>query len=124
MKKRFFAFCLMTLMLLILNGCSDNRITGTYVESFTCGYLSYDQRPMPYALYLISNEEELEYAEKYIGMTIPENGKESFSGHKEISESFQKIKIHAVNKTFRPATSSYLCNLILSKISDKRIKQM
>ena len=93
MKKRFFAFCLMTLMLLILNGCSDNRITGTYVESFTCGYLSYDQRPMPYALYLISNEEELEYAEKYIGMTIPENGKESFSGHKEISESFQKIKI-------------------------------
>ena len=65
---------------------------GAVVFSHSCGYLGSDFVPDQYILYLISNEEELAYAEIYLGMAVPENVKEIIGFNNGLADAFQKMK--------------------------------
>ena len=65
---------------------------GAFVNSISCGYLSTDFVPEQYVLYLITNEEELAYAEVYLGMQVPLNVDEIFGFNRGLAEQFQKMK--------------------------------
>ncbi|MBQ6231354.1 MAG: hypothetical protein IJJ74_09610 [Eubacterium sp.] len=70
----------------------EQIVEGAYVNSFSCGYLSGDLVPDQYTMYLVTNEEELAYAECYLGMQIPLNV-DDFSGFNTgLAEEFQKMK--------------------------------
>ncbi|MBR6094275.1 MAG: hypothetical protein IKP92_04530 [Lachnospiraceae bacterium] len=65
---------------------------GAVVFSHSCGYLGSDFVPDQYILYLISNEEELAYAEIYLGMAVPENVEEIIGFNNGLADAFQKMK--------------------------------
>ena len=75
-----------------LTETEEQIVEGAYVNSFSCGYLSGDLVPDQYTMYLVTNEEELAYAECYLGMQIPLNV-DDFSGFNiGLAEEFQKMK--------------------------------
>lgn len=64
---------------------------GVYVNSFTCGYLSGERRPPRWEIVLITNEEELAFAEKSYGLKQSEEDSEIDKAN-GIAEVFQDMK--------------------------------
>lgn len=67
-------------------------VEGAVVYSLSCGYLSSKFVPEPYYLYLVTNEEELYYAEAYLGMKAPVNAGEIYGFNYDLADAFQKMK--------------------------------
>ena len=70
----------------------EEIVEGAFVNSISCGYLGSDFVPEQYVLYLITNEEEVAYAEVYLGMQVPLNVDEIFGFNRGLAEQFQKMK--------------------------------
>ena len=71
---------------------AEQTVEGAYVNSFSCGYLSGSFVPDQYTMYLVTNEEEIAYAECYLGMQEPLNVEEVFGFNFGLAEEFQKLK--------------------------------
>lgn len=70
----------------------EQVVEGAYVYSFKCGYLSGNHVPEQYTMYLITNEEEIDYAETHLGMGVPENEEELYRFDRDLADEFQKMK--------------------------------
>lgn len=70
----------------------EQIVEGAVVYSHNCGYLGSDFVPDQYVLYLISNEEEVAYAEVYLGMQTPANTDEITGFNHGLSDAFQQMK--------------------------------
>ena len=70
----------------------EQSVEGAVVYNVSCGYLGSQFAPDQYTMYLVTNEEELCYAEIYLGMQIPENADEIPGFNRGPAEEFQKMK--------------------------------
>ena len=69
-----------------------NVVEGAYINSFASGYISQNEKPEPYNMYLITTEEEVEYAEDRLGMKAPEDEDELWAFSVNVAEAFQTMK--------------------------------
>ena len=67
-------------------------IPGIYVDTVSCGYLSQEKKPEDLRYYLITTEEEVEYAEKELGMKLPEDEDELWNFNDSVANAFQEMK--------------------------------
>lgn len=73
-------------------GNKEQFVEDAVVYNMSCGYLGDNFAPDQYTLYLVTNEEELCYAEFYLGMQVPENVDEISGFNTGLAEAFQKMK--------------------------------
>ena len=69
-----------------------NVVEGAYINSFASGYISQNEKPEPYNMYLITTEEEVEYAEDRLGMKAPEDEDELWAFSVNVADAFQTMK--------------------------------
>ena len=74
--------------------------------SFKCGYLSGNHVPEQYTMYLITNEEEIDYAETHLGMGVPENEEELYRFDRDLADEFQKND----QQDYSNQTTDHICN--------------
>ena len=70
----------------------EETIEGAYVNSFSCDYLSQSSKPDQYVLYLVTNDEELAYAEDYLGMKVPDDEDREWYFNDYLANEFQAMK--------------------------------
>ena len=65
-----------------------------YINSFKCGYLSQENAPRPYVLYMIETDEEADCAEEKLGMVEPMDPDELWCFNTDVSDAFQEMKMN------------------------------
>ena len=65
-----------------------------YINSFKCGYLSQNNAPGAYVMYLIETDEEADYAEEKLGMREPDDPDELWSFNTDVSDVFQEMRMN------------------------------
>ncbi len=65
-----------------------------YINSFECGYISQEQKPEPYKVYVIETQEQLDYAKKNSGIGFPAdyNAEDYWYYNVDIVKAFEKME--------------------------------
>lgn len=65
-----------------------------YIDSFTCGYISQEQKPESYKVYVIETQEQLDYAKENYGVGFPSdyNAEDYWYYSVGIVEAFEKME--------------------------------
>ena len=70
----------------------EEFMEGAYVENVGCGYLSISPKPESNVLYLVCDEEDIEAAEKVLGMKVPDDADWAWDYESNHIEAFQNMK--------------------------------